>query len=300
MGAGNKSAAARKLGVSRASLYYRKKLPERDEELRLEIERVMEAHPGYGYRRIALTLGINAKRAARVMRKFGLKPARRAKAPRKPQDVGREAAPYPDILSRMSPFAPDVVWVSDFTFIAWHGVWVYLATVLDLFSGVPLGFNISLSHDASFVKQAVVHAIARAGRLPEWFHSDQGNEYDSYEIASWFQAQGVKISMSPKSSPWRNGSQESFFGRFKVEFGDPERFETLAELIEALFQHLHYFTNLRIKNRLKMPPATFRARWLEKSTPITGFPQVMSLPLQPPPALRAEVPTTDFFRVMTV
>ncbi len=79
----SKSQLARELGISRASLYYRHKPPERDEVLRREIERVMERNPGYGSPRVALALKINAKRAARVMRKFGLKPARSSKTPRK-------------------------------------------------------------------------------------------------------------------------------------------------------------------------------------------------------------------------
>jgi uncharacterized membrane-anchored protein YhcB (DUF1043 family) len=44
--------------------------------------------------------------------------------------------------------------------------------------------------------------------------------------------------MNPKSAPWCNGSQESFFGRFKVEFGEFDRFETYAELLEELYQQL--------------------------------------------------------------
>ena len=76
---------AKELGISRASLYYQRKIPEKDEELRLQIEEVIEKNPGYGSPRIAIELKINKKRAARVMRKFGLKPARRAKSPRELQ-----------------------------------------------------------------------------------------------------------------------------------------------------------------------------------------------------------------------
>lgn len=280
----SKSELARELGVSRASLYYRRKVPEKVEELRLRIEEVMSKNPGYGYRRVALALKINPKRAKRVMKKFILKPARRAKAPRKPQDVGRTQAPYPDILAKICPLEPDLVWASDFTFISFKGTWFFLVTVLDVFSGVPLGFNISRTHDAAFVKEAIRRAIRVAGRLPEWFHSDQGSEYDSYEIASWLEAQKVKVSMSSKASPWRNGSQESFFGRFKVEFGDPDRFETTADFLEALFEHLHYFAHHRIKNRLKMPPAEFRELWFLNTS--TGSPQLTSLPPGAPPLRR--------------
>lgn len=258
---GSKRDLAKELGVSRASLYYRPKIPERDESLRQQIESVMSEHPGYGYRRVALALGINAKRAQRVMKKFSLKPARRARAPRKRLDEGREARSYPCVISKMSPIEPDYVWVSDFTFINFQGQFLFLATVIDLFTGVPLGFNISTSHDASLVRVAIERAVTAVGYFPEWFHSDQGSEYISDQVAQWLESKGVQISMSPKASPWRNGSQESFFGRFKVELGDPDRFDTLSELLEELFRLLNYFANIRIKNRLRMAPADFRARW---------------------------------------
>jgi transposase InsO family protein len=100
--------------------------------------------------------------------------------------------------------------------------------------------------------------------------------------------QGVAISMNPKGSPWCNGSQESFFGRFKVEFGDFDRFGTYADLLEALYEQLNYFSNRRIKTKLKMPPAQFRERWIDAQqkllTALNTFPQVTSLPPRPPPA----------------
>ena len=205
----NKSALARKLGVSRSSLYYRAKKPDKDESLRRQIEEVMLKNPGYGSPRVALALNINEKRACRVMKKFGLRPARRAKTPLKPNDQGRESLDYPCILSKLSPIAPDRVWASDFTFISYRGAFVYLCTVIDVFTGEVLGVNISRTHDASFVLLAVKRAIDRTGTVPEWFHSDQGSEYTSELVRSFLFARGVKISMNPKSAPWCNGSVQS-------------------------------------------------------------------------------------------
>jgi putative transposase len=245
-------------------MYYKHKLPEKDEGLRLEIEAVMLVHPGYGHRRIAQELGISKERARRVMRKFHLKPARRAKTPEKPLDRGREAEPYPDITSILSPCAPYVVWVSDFTYICYHGIFVYLATILDLFTGEVMGAQVMTSHSAELVLRALVAALLRSGVVPDWFHSDQGSEYISTEVRSLLAGLGVAISLSPKCSPWRNGAQESFFGRFKVEFGDPERFETLDQLVEALYQHVAYFSCYRIKNKLRKSPLEFKNLWLEQ------------------------------------
>jgi transposase InsO family protein len=281
----NKSALARELGVSRSSLYYRPKKPDKDEALRREIERVMLKNPGYGSPRVAIALKINEKRAARVMRKYGLRPARRAKTPYKPADQGRESLEYPCILSLLSPIAPDVVWASDFTFICYRGAFVYLCTVIDVFTGEVLGFNISRTHDANFVLLAIRRAIERTGIVPQWFHSDQGSEYASSIVRTFLVSRGVKISMNPKSAPWCNGSQESFFGRFKVEFGEFDRFDTYAELLEELYQQLHYFTFERIKTKLKMSPAEFRQEWIARQselfTQIHSYPQVMSLPHTP-------------------
>ena len=41
----------------------------------------MLKRPAHGSPRVAIALKINEKRAARVMRKYGLRPVRRAKAP---------------------------------------------------------------------------------------------------------------------------------------------------------------------------------------------------------------------------
>ena len=130
---------SRKLGVSRSSLCYRAKKPDKDESLRRRIEEVMLKNPGYGSPRVALALNINEKRACRVMKKFGLRPARRAKTPLKPNDQGRESLDYPCVLSKLSPIAPDRVWASDFTFISYRGAFVSRCTVVDVFTGEVLG-----------------------------------------------------------------------------------------------------------------------------------------------------------------
>lgn len=76
---------------------------------------------------------------------------------------------------------------------------------------------------------------------------------------------GAQISASDKAPPWQNGYQESFFGRFKGEFGDINRFETPGELIEELYHNINYYNNKRIHTALKMPPAVYAKQFLKKS-----------------------------------
>jgi len=285
----SKTKQAKFLGVSRGSLYYKSKLEVKDEELRSLIEVVMSKHPAYGYRRVALELGINKKRAQRVMQKYNLKPARRAcVSPYKKDDTGKEALWYPDITKILCPLAPNVIWVSDFTYIRFKGIFIYLCTVIDLFTREVLGFHLMTSHTTELIKKAFIKAIKKASTTPVWFHSDQGSEYTSDKFLSLLASHDVKPSLTPKSSPWRNGSQESFFGRFKVEFGDFERFETLPELMEAIYHYLNYYNTERIHSAIKDKPSNFKSRWKEKyfNTLSTSY---ESPPFEPPSTSQSSV-----------
>ncbi len=273
----SKSELARRLGISRASLYYKPKRIETDEQLRQAIEAVMLLNPGYGHRRVAYALKINHKRAQRVMRLFNLKPARRCRTPNKPGDAGQEAVNFPDITRVFCPIAPNALWVSDFTFISYRGSFIFLATILDRFTAEVLGANVMTRHTTELPLVALTRALQQADLMPLWCHSDQGSEYNSDLFISELAKQGIQVSMSPKASPWRNGSQESFFGRFKIEFGDPERFETLPELIEAIYAFIHYYNTERIHTRLRMPPAEFKKSWIAKTQLLTTYQQVISL-----------------------
>jgi len=71
---------------------------------------------------------------------------------------------------------------------------------------------------------------------------------------------GVQISISDVASPWQNGSVESFYGRFKDALGDLNRFETVGEMIESIYRHIHYYNHSHIHTILKMPPAIYAAQ----------------------------------------
>ena len=125
----SKKELARQLGISRQSLYYKPKLPEKDLNLKAEIEKVMVKHKAYGHKRIAIELRINKKRVLRVMKLFGLKPQRKRKKPDKPQDLGQALIAIPNLVQGIIIDAPNQVWVSDFTYLPYYGRFVYLATL---------------------------------------------------------------------------------------------------------------------------------------------------------------------------
>lgn len=260
-----KKALAKELGVSRSGLYYKRKREAVDEEVKLQIEAVMTDHPRYGHKRIALKLKLNKKRIRRVMRKFGLKPyRRRINKLRKKADEGKTPTKYLNLIKEFCPIRPNMVWVSDFTYIKYQGRFIYLATIMDLYTREIIGWNISRFHNAELVLGALQDALDKTQVIPAYFHSDQGSEYDSTAFINLLINLKIQISMSKKASPWENGFQESFYSEFKMDLGDPNRFESLGELVEAIHQTIYYYNNLRIHTKLKMSPVDFKDKYLNQ------------------------------------
>lgn len=287
----SKSALAKRLAVSRSSLYYKPKMADKDELLRQEIEEIMKKCPGYGHKRVALALGVSRKRILRVMKKFNLKPARRTKPPCKPLDKGEEKG-LPCVTKLWSPIVPNVLWTADFTYIYFKGRHIYFAVVQDRYTAFVLGARIMVHHNAELVVQTMLDALRISGEVPEWFHSDLGSEYASKEFGDLLKLKNVKVSASPKASPWRNPSQESFFGRFKQEFADPECFESLEELMSAIYQYVRYYNYERIHTRLKTTPYEFTERFKKSSCGKT-YPATASSYQQPPPTSIKEGPFSE-------
>lgn len=270
----NKSEAARTLNISRSSLYYKPKREIIDQEIKAHIESVLADNPSYGHKRIAIELKMNKKRILRVMKKYRIKPyRRRAKKPYKKDDIGKEKSEYTNlILSHIedsSILRPNQIWCTDFTYIRYENRFIYMATIIDLYTREIVGINISRYHNKFLVMGAIEDALQKY-EAPDIIHSDQGSEYTSEEYISFVKMIGSQISMSDKASPWQNGYKESFFGHFKLESGDLRRFKTIGELIEYIYQQIYYYNNKRIHTALKMAPAEYRRKYQSKSldTPV--------------------------------
>lgn len=261
-----KAALARQLGISRASLYYASKQLPKDWALKARIEELLALHPGYGYPRVATALRVNEKRAARVMRLFGLKAYRRRG--RKFRKAGVATTSYPNLHRERPPQHPHHIWVADFTYIPYQGKFLYLATGMDLFTREIVGVSVMTNHSVALVLQALYTALLHHPR-PSIFHSDNGREYGSRVFVRALLELGIAISRTAKGSPWENGYQEAFYSQFKVDLGDPGRFKTLGELVYEIYRVIWNYNHKRIHSVLKMPPLLFAERYqklLEKAS----------------------------------
>lgn len=259
--AANKSVLARQLGIARSSLYYQSILEEKDERAKQQIQTALDQHPHYGHKRIALELNWNKKRALRIMNKFDLHPKRRKKKPYKKEDQGNESSKVENIAKTLCPIQPNALWVGDFTYLPWKGDFIYLATVLDVFTREVIGWHIGMNHTTSLVIEAFLDGAARTNSKPRIFHSDQGSEYISGAHEKLLETLNIIPSHSKKSSPWENGYQESFYSNFKFELGSTKQFNDLGQLCEAIHQQMNYYNTDRIHTSIKTQPATFRQQY---------------------------------------
>lgn len=258
---------ARDLGIARSMLYYRHIRPKVDEEVKLQIQSVLVDHPSYGHKRVALALRLNKKRILRVMKKFGIKPAkRRIPRPAKPDDLGKPDEPRLNITRVLCPIVQGVVWASDFTYIRFQNQFIYLATVMDIWTREIVGWNVSRFHNAELVLGALNTALNNPRyAAPLYLHSDRGSEYEDGNYRAVSAGLGITQSFSDKSSPWHNAYLESFFSRFKLELGHPDRFDQLGELVESIYQTINYYNTKCIHGKLKTTPFNYKENLDKKS-----------------------------------
>ncbi|RJE78470.1 IS3 family transposase [Paracoccus sp. JM45] len=156
----------------------------RDEELKPEIERVFEENlSAYGVRKVWHQMrreGFDTARCTvvRLMKDIGIECVVRGKQPK--TTIPDKALPCPlDKVNRQfhAP-APNVLRVSDFTYVAtWQG-FVYVAFVIDVFACRIVGWRVSRTASAGFVLDALEQAIHQRRPAQDQLvhHSDRGSQ----------------------------------------------------------------------------------------------------------------------------
>lgn len=258
----NKSKTLEYLNISRSSFYYHSILDQKDLTLKSKIENVLENNPSYGHKRIAMELKINKKKIRRIMKKYDIKPRRSRKKPSKSKDNEKFEA-SPNLLLSLFPLYQNHIWITDFTYLKWLGGWIYMATVIDLFSREVVGLSIKTNHHAILVSEALLNALMQ-NPAPLIIHSDQGSEYKSKLFRVILKDFNIHQSMSKKGSPWQNGYQESFYGNWKVDIGDINRFKSLGELTAEIYRSIYYYNNERIHTSLGMSPKKFAEKFAQE------------------------------------
>ncbi len=211
-------AQAELLGLSRASLYY-KRVPPSAQEIAIKhrIDELYTAHPFYGSRRLTVCLQreglrINRKAVQRYMREMGIVAI--YPSPNLSQRALAHRV-YPYLLRGVRAAEPDHIWGIDITYVRLVGGWLYLVAVLDWYSRYVISWEVSDSLEIEFVLAAVDGALRRS--KPSIWNSDQGSHFTSPQYIERLQEASVQISMDGKGRALDNIFTERLWRTIKYE-----------------------------------------------------------------------------------
>jgi putative transposase len=190
-------------------------------------------------------------RVARLMRQAGLQGVPQRRRWRR-KTAGLPPAGTQNHLERdFTAMAPNTKWVTDITYIRTAEHWLYLCIVLDLYSGLVVGWSMSPRQDRHLVMQAVLMAVwQRPNRRPVILHSDRGCQFTSDEYQAFLAAHSITCSMSAVGSCADNAAAESFFGVLKRERVNRRQYRTRAQARADLFDYIERWHNPRQRRRL--------------------------------------------------
>jgi putative transposase len=170
------------------------------EALALEIDRLHLDYPELGARRISHWLGregwdTSRWKVARLMKRMGIEAVYRRPNTSKPAP-GHKIYPY--LLRNLEVSSPDEVWCADITYIPLARGFGYLVAIMDWKSRAVLAWKVSNTLDVKFCVEAYHEAVAKAGRAPAIFNTDQGSQFTSREWIAALEGDGVRVSMDGK------------------------------------------------------------------------------------------------------
>jgi putative transposase len=246
----------RVLGVSRSGYYAwcrcaRSAREEADEELLDKIRAIHEQSRGiYGAPRIHAELRkkyqvyCSRKRVARLMKQSALVGVHRRKYQGTTQrDPKRKS--YPDLVERQFDVcAPNALWVADVTQHETDAGWLYLATILDAYSRMVVGWAIDEQFTAELVLSALEMALCN--RQPGTglvHHSDHGSQYASLAFGEKLEQAGILGSMGSVGDALDNALAESFFATLQTELLDRYSWSSRGQLRSAIFEYIEVFYN---------------------------------------------------------
>lgn len=206
-------------------------------------------------------------RVAKIMRQNNLKAQIGYK--RKYIKGGKPSRIADNVLERdFAPDAPNTAWVSDITYVRTYEGFLYLATVIDLFSRRVVGWSMDKNMDKHLVIRALMMAIyQRRPKQSVLVHSDQGSQYGSADYLAFMNEHNLVPSMSRRGNCHDNAVAESFFATFKKRVIRKKIYSTRDEAKTEIFNFIEMFYNQKKRHSYAggVSPAKFEeAYFLEQ------------------------------------
>ena len=143
---------------------------------------------------------------------------------------------------QFNPEKPNAVWCTDITYIHTEKGFVYLTSIMDLFSRRIIAWRLSETLEAKWVVECVLEAKElRRTVQPLVLHSDRGSQY---VCGTYIEAlNNIMPSYSKKASPWQNACIESFHALIKREWLYCFKIKDFNHAYRLVFEYIETFYN---------------------------------------------------------
>ena len=241
------------LGVSRsgyrAFLRHKPSASEqRKNEIKDKIQKIYDdSKQNYGAPKIAKELQkdgerISERTVGKYMREMGIRAqwVRPFTTTTRDSDFSKEL--HNILNEQFNPDRPNAVWCSDITYIWTMEGFVYLTSIMDLFSRKIIAWTLSDTMEVSCVIKAVNMAKAtRNITQPLIIHSDRGSQYVS---RAYLEATArMQRSYSHKGNPYDNACIEAFHSLIKREWIHRFRIQDQRQAYRLVFEYIETFYN---------------------------------------------------------
>jgi len=189
--------------------------------------------------------GASRGRIERLMRQHGIRAIMARPRRVRTTDSRHDLPIAPNLLDRnFSADAPNRIWLADITYVETDQGWLYLSTVMDLYTRKIVGWAMEDHLRADLPLAALRMAISAQRPGPGLIHhSDRGVQYASADYRKMIQSAGFRASMSRKGNCYDNAPMESFFHTIKTELVHHRHYATRQEATRDIFAYIEGFYN---------------------------------------------------------
>jgi putative transposase len=257
----------------------------RDEVLKVEIIRVHgENLDVYGADKVWTQLNREGTRVARctverLMGDLGISGVRRGKAYKVTTRSDERQHRPDDLVDRdFTATAPNRLWVADLTYVKTRAGWVYAAFIIDVFSRMIVGWQLSNSLRSDLAIDALEMAVwnrTRQGQILDGLvhHSDKGVQYLSIRYSERLAENDIVASVGSTGDSYDNAMAEAFNSLYKWELIFSQGPWTGLDDVEfATMGYIDWFNHRRLHgeitdNNSYVTPAEFEATYYRQEAP---------------------------------
>ena len=152
---------------------------------------------------------------------------------------------YKNLVRSFEPLAPNLLWVSDITYITVADSFAYLSLITDAYSRKVVGFYLSQTLEATGCIRALQMALNNCDDTTNLIHhSDRGVQYCCSDYVKLLEDHNIQISMTENGDPLENAIAERVNGILKDELLH-EQYNSFQEAQKSVAKAISVYNSLR-------------------------------------------------------